>query len=277
MNPLIKKTLLGFTFITSITTAQNQKLEKLWETDSILKVPESVLYDKERKIIYFSNIDGQPHEKDMKGSIGTCDTEGKHVNNNWVTGLSAPKGTAVFNNSLYVTNIDELVIIDIPTAAITQRIAINGAIFLNDVTIDKKGIVYVSDSKAELIHRIEGNKPTTYLAKQPNVNGLLAVDEDLYFVSKGTLWKADKDKNLSKIAEGMDSSTDGLEQAKNKDFIVSAWSGLIYYVKANGKTHQLLDSRAEKLQTADIDFDAENNILYVPRFFGNKVTAYKLK
>lgn len=277
MNSIIKKGLLGLTLISSTLVAQNKTLEKLWETDSILKVPESVLYDKGKKIIYFSNIDGQPNEKDMKGSIGTCDTGGKNINNNWVTGLSAPKGMGIFNNSLYVANIDEVAVIDIATAQITKRIPVTGAIFLNDVTIDDKGIVYVSDSKTETIHRIENGNVTTYITKQPNVNGLLAVGSDLYFLAKGTLWKADKNKSLTKIAEGMDASTDGLEQTKNKDFIVSSWPGLIYYVKADGTKYQLLDSRAEKLNTADIDFDAENNILYVPRFFGNRVTAYSLK
>lgn len=277
MNSFIKISLMGFTIISSTVFAQDKKLEKLWETDATLKVPESVLYDKERKVIYFSNIDGQPHEKDGKGSIGTCDTGGKNINNDWVTGLSAPKGMAVFNNSLYVTNIDELVIIDIPSAKITQRIPVSGAMFLNDVTIDNNGVVYISDSRTEKIHRMEAGKVTEYITNKPNANGLLAVGDDLYFLSKGELWKSDKNKNLTKIADGMDPSTDGLEQTANKDFIVSAWAGAIYYIKADGTKQQLLDSRPEKLSTADIDFDAENNILYVPRFGANKVTAYTLK
>jgi hypothetical protein len=277
MKSIFKNSLLALTFLSTALVAQNKQLVKLWETDTILKVPESVLLNKEKKIIYFSNIDGQPLDKDSKGSIGTCDLNGKNINNNWVTGLSAPKGMAIYNGSLYVSNIDEVVVIDIATAKIKSRIPVAGAIFLNDVTIDDKGIVYVSDSKTEKIHRIENGKVTDYVSGQSNANGVLTVGADLYFLAKGTLWKADKNKKLTKIAEGMDGNTDGLEQTKNKDFIVSSWVGLIYYVKADGSNYQLLDSRAEKLNTADIDFDAENNILYVPRFFGNKVTAYTLK
>jgi hypothetical protein len=277
MKSIIKNGLLGLTFLSTALVAQNKQLVKLWETDTILKVPESVLLSKEKKIIYFSNIDGQPLDKDSKGSIGTCDLNGKNINNNWVTGLSAPKGMAIYKGSLYVSNIDEVVVIDIATAKIKSRIPITGAIFLNDVTIDDKGIVYVSDSKTEKIHRIENGKVTDFVSGQANANGVLAVGEDLYFLAKGTLWKADKNKKLTKIADGMDGSTDGLEQTKDKDFIVSAWVGIIYYVKADGSKYQLLDSRVEKLNTADIDFDAENNILYVPRFFGNRITAYTLK
>jgi sugar lactone lactonase YvrE len=277
MNSIIKNGLLGLTFISSALVAQEKKLEKLWETEATLKVPESVLLDKTKKILFFSNIDGQPLEKDNKGSIGKCDVNGKNINNDWVTGLSAPKGMAIHNTSLFVSNIDELVEIDIPSGQIVNRIPVEGAKFLNDVTIDSKGVIYLSDSQTEKIHRIEAGKVTDYVTNKPNANGVLAVGEDLYFLSKGELWKADKNKNLTKIADGMDPSTDGLEQTKNKDFIVSAWAGLIYYVKADGSKYQLLDSRSEKLNTADIDFDADNNILYVPRFFGNKITAYTLK
>ncbi|HEY4335294.1 MAG TPA: ATP/GTP-binding protein, partial [Puia sp.] len=71
--------------------AQHQ-LVKLWETDSVLKVPESVLYSPEDKLLYNSNIDGQPNEKDGKGSIGKTALDGKIIKVDWVTGLNAPKG-----------------------------------------------------------------------------------------------------------------------------------------------------------------------------------------
>jgi hypothetical protein len=44
-------------------------LEKLWETDSVLKVPESVLFDGDNKVLYATNIDGtdpwERMEKDL--------------------------------------------------------------------------------------------------------------------------------------------------------------------------------------------------------------------
>jgi len=93
----------------------------------------------------------------------------------------------------------------------------------------------------------------------------------------GLLWKCDENKKLTKIADGMDDSTDGIEQTKNGDFIVSCWNGIIYYVKADGSKTVLLDTRAEKMNTADIGFDVDKNRIYVPTFFGNKVVAYQLK
>jgi hypothetical protein len=43
--------------ISELSMAQNS-LTKLWETDSLFKVPESVLYDAENKVLYVANIDG---------------------------------------------------------------------------------------------------------------------------------------------------------------------------------------------------------------------------
>ena len=65
-------------------------LTRLWETDTLLKIPESVLFDAENKILYVSNIDGtDPWAKDGKGSIGKVGLDGKIIATEWVTGLNA--------------------------------------------------------------------------------------------------------------------------------------------------------------------------------------------
>jgi hypothetical protein len=39
----------------------------------------------------------------------------------------------------------------------------------------------------------------------------------------------------------------------------------------------LLDTREQKVNSADIGYDAKNKIVYVPTFFRNSVVAYQLK
>lgn len=269
--------LCGITLFTSALYAQNSQLVKIWETDSVLKVPESVLFNSKSKMLFVSNIDGKPQEKDLKGSIARISLDGKKIEQNWAINLSAPKGMAIYNQTLYVADVDEVVGIDIKTGKVSKRIPVKGAMFLNDVTIDKGGAIYVSDSRTGNVHLIKNGIVSMYLEKQMGVNGLLSVDNNLYLLVKGTLWKSDKTKTLSKVADGMDESTDGIEQTSNKDFIVSCWSGVIYHVKADGSKQELLDTRAEKINSADIGFDAKNNIIYVPTFFKNRVAAYQLK
>jgi len=268
-----------FVWLLSAFNAQAQKKEivKIWETEANLKVPESVLWDKENKTLYFSNIDGESNTKDHKGSIGKMNADGKGVTVDWVSGPSAPKGMGVFGGMLYVADVDEVVVIDIKKTKITQRLPVEGAVFLNDVTIGDKGVVYVSDMRTGKIHLVENSKVKTLLEKLEGVNGLLAKGKDLYLLVNGTLWKCDETKKMTKIADGLDDSTDGVEQTKSGDFIVSCWNGIMYYVKQDGTKTILLDTRAEKMNTADIGFDAEKNRIYVPTFFGNKIVAYELK
>jgi len=274
MNYSILCCLIG---LLSFSKIKSQQVDKLWETEADLKVPESVLYVKENKILYFSNIEGDYKAKDGKGSIGKMDPDGKNKIIEWVAGMNAPKGLGIYKGMLYVADVDEVVVIEIKTAKVTKHIPVKDAVFLNDISINTKGVVYVSDSRTGLVHKIMTSEVETFLDKQEGVNGLLCVGDDLYFLVKGTLWKCGKDKQLTKIAEGMNASTDGLEQTKNKDFVVSGWEGLLYYVTAAGKVTQLLDTREQKLNTADIGFDADKNIIYIPTFFGNSILAYQLK
>ena len=250
---------------------------KKWETDSVLKVPESVLYSAEDKLLYNSNIDGQPNEKDGKGSIGKVGLEGKIIQVDWVTGLNAPKGLGRYGNFLYAADVDAVVVIDIRQAKIVQRIPVEGAVFLNDITVDGKGVVYVSDTRTAKVHRIENGKVTTYLEGITGANGVLSVGDDLYVLGNGILWKASPDRKLTRVADGMDANTDGIERVQGTDFIVTSWVGLIYYVKGDGTKQQMLDTRDQKINSADIGYDPVHRVVYVPTFFKNSIAAYELK
>src|SRR6478735_1850538 len=153
---------------TSLNAQMN--LQMLWSSDTILKVPESVLYSKADKLLYISNIDGKPDEKDGKGSIGKVGLDGKVIQAEWVTGLNAPKGMAIVGSSLWVADIDRMVEIDIKAGKIKRTIAIEGAQFLNDVTAAPDGKIYVSDSKGKTIYKLSNLAPSLFLKslKGPN-------------------------------------------------------------------------------------------------------------
>jgi len=259
------------------SVAQDHALVKLWQTDTVLKVPESVLFDATGKVLYVSNIDGQPWEKDGKGSIGKVGLDGKIISVDWVSGLSAPKGLGLYKNTLYAADVDNVAVIDIAKATITKRIAIEGAQGLNDVSVDNTGKVYVTDSKAGKIYVIDQDTYTLFVEDLKGLNGVLAVGTDVYAVAAGAFWKIGADKKPVKVAEGMEPATDGIEQVAGNEFLISVWNGVIYYVKADGKTQTLLDTREQKSNTADIGYDAATRTVYVPTFFKNCVTAYTLK
>jgi len=276
----MKKTAITFSLLMAAGTvafSQEHQLVKKWETDTLLKVPESALYDAANKIIYVTNIDGQPWEKDNKGSVGKVGLDGKIVTVDWVTGFNAPKGMGLYKNNLYVADVDKVGIIDIKKGVLTQTIPVTGAEGLNDLTVDKNGVICVSDSKTKKIHRIENGQVTTWLENLKGPNGVLINGDNLYILDAGGLYKVEKDKALTKLADGMEASTDGLEHVAGKDFLVSCWIGTVYYVKGDGTKQLLLDTREQKSNTADIGYDPKNRIVYVPTFFKNKIVAYELK
>ena len=142
----------------------------------------------------------------------------------------------------------DIVVIDIPKAKVEHRIPVEGALFLNDVTVSDKGIVYVSDSRTKRIHQLANNKVSVYLENIDGVNGLKSVGDVLYIAGGGKgMLKADAKKNLTKMAS-LPQGGDGIEPIGNGDFIYSSWGGYVYYVYADGRHELLLDTHLRKNQ-----------------------------
>jgi len=270
MKSLIFILLIGTSFSAK---AQTHTLEKMWETDTIVAIPESVLPDK--NILYISLIDGGAWNADGKGGIGKLSFNGKQYNSTWITGLHAPKGMGIVGNRLYVADIDNVAVIDKHKGKIKKKISIEGAQGLNDITISDKGIVYVSDSRVGRIWRIENDVASLYLDTVKGVNGLKAVGTNLYIGAGKNFIKADMNKNITKVTE-LPQSIDGIEPVGNGDFILTSWAGYIFYVSANGNTQTLLETHIDKKNTADVGYNRKNRIVYVPTFNAKTVAAYKL-
>lgn len=249
-----------------------------WESDSTLKVPESVLFDKENQILYVSNVDGQnPWEADGKGSIGKVGLDGKVIAAEWVSGLQGPKGMGKFNGKLYVADLGNIVVIDIAGGKIEKSIPVEGATGLNDISIDPKGVIYVTEMLSKKLYKVENEKVELVLENLKKPNGILAHGDELYLLDDGGFYKVNTDKTLTLIADGMEGGTDGIENIEGNDFIVSCWEGALWHVNTDGTKNLLMDTRAEKKSTADIGFDPATKTVYVPTFFRNTVVAYEVK
>ncbi len=257
--------------------AQKATVQKLWATDTILKVPESVLVDDKENCLWVSNIDGASNGKDGKGSISKLSKTGTPINLDWITGLNAPKGMAKYKQELYVADLTELVVIDIKKGVIKNKIKVEGSVFLNDVTVNKNGAVFVSDSRTGKVHRYENNMVTIEVENLQGPNGLLSIDDQLLILDRGSLLSVTPGGTISKIMDGMDPSTDGIEKVAPNQYIVSCWNGIVYFVAAGAQKITLFDTRSEKINSADIGYDAKNKIIYVPTFLKNSVVAYQLQ
>lgn len=254
------------------------KLEQVWLTPD-LPTPESVLYvsDDDEPYLFVALIDGQGDAVDGKGGIAKLSTEGEVIDKAWLTGLNAPKGMAIYQNRLYVADITELVVVDIKKQALIKKIPVAGSIFLNDVTVNSRGVVFVSDTRTNKVHRVENDEPSLYLENMASANGLKVFGSNLIVGAGPELLLVGPDKKPLTLAKGFAQGIDGIEMTKRGEFIVSCWAGLVYYVYSDGKIELLIDSQTQKINTADIGFDPNTQRVFVPNFFKNSVTAYQLK
>ena len=278
----MKKTLvtLGALALAAAAHAETHKVTKIWETEATLKTPESVRFDAKRKVLYVSNIDGEPWAADGKGSIAKIGLDGKVIAVEWVTGLDCPKGLALSDDGkwLYAADMGGIVVIDVDAGKIRNKIAIPDGQQLNDVVNDK-GTLYVSDSKGKTVYAVKKDKASVYLDEKvlKGPNGLFVHDGALYVLDNDSLNRVEKDKSLKVLASGMPGGADGLENVKGDDFTVSVWSGAVWYVPASGDKVLMFDGKAEKTSTADTGWDPATNTLYVPTFFKNTVIAFKVE
>ena len=259
-------------------SAKTPELVLKWESDSSLKVPESVLFDKAAKVLYVSNIDGtNPWEADGKGSIGKVGLDGKVIAAEWVSGLHGPKGMGMFNGKLYVADLGNIVVIDIAAGKIEKSIPIEGATGLNDISIDPKGVIYVTEYLAKKLYKVENEKAELIAENLTQPNGVLYHNNELFLLDGTGMFKVNTDKSLNKISDGMEGGLDGIENIEGNNFIISCWEGALWHVNTDGTKHLLMDTRAEKRNTADIGFDPATKTVYVPTFFRNTVVAYELR
>ena len=282
------------------------KVNKLWETFSGLKNPESVAYASKQNVLFVSNVNGKPDQKDQNGFISkVSSSNGSIIELNWLTGLNAPKGIAISNDGskLYVSDITDLVEIDIASGRIINRFNAPGSAFLNDVVSDDQGNIYVSDTGTNTIYKLDasslGNSASSSSLQawlqSPQLNGPNGLHIDnkknkLIVVSLGPLSKPGggievidlKDKTISSLGKAGDTSPfgglDGIESdASNTQYYVTDNPmGKVYDVNADGTGYQtLIDLHTQG--AADLGYVSGQSTIIIPLMQENKLVAYKLE
>jgi hypothetical protein len=262
---------------------------ELWTVTEGIQTPESAYVDPASGDIYASSVAGMPAEKDGKGSIAKISADGKTVNATWVTGLNAPKGLRSFEGTLWTTDIDEIVGIDMATGKIKSKTKVAGAQFLNDTAVGSDGTVYVTDMMANKIMALKGGK-TSVFAEGEDLewpNGLLVEGDSLVvggwgkpeadFTTKvpGRLYKLDlKTKKKTLITPEPFANIDGLESDGKGGYIATDYlAGKVLRISADGQSSTLTTFMPS---TADIAFIAADNKLIVPHMNENKIVAYDI-
>ncbi len=291
LNATAKEANTEATSKTSATTSSTQAPKLLWEQKGF-KNPESMLYDKTRDVIYVSNVDGKPNDKDKSGSISLLSSDGKTVKQDWVTGMNAPKGLALVGDTLYVADIDTLVAIDVKTQKIKQRYPIKKAKFLNDVVADKNGDVYVSDFLDNTLYRLHNGKFEKWLADKSleTPNGLFIENGKLLVGSWGVMTDGFKTKKpghmksidmktkkVSNLGSGKPiGNLDGIESDGKGGYFATDWmAGSVLHIDSKGKFRTLLDVNQGSADLGIIK-KKDSTILLIPMMNDNVVRAYQV-
>lgn len=268
-----------------------QEPEMVWEATGF-EAPESALYDASTQVIYVSNIAGDGLEKNGQGYISKLDPDGQIVEQQWATGLDAPKGMALHEGTLYVADIDTLVAIGLDDGKRVDAWTVSQAKFLNDVTVDAQGRVFVSDMLDAAIYVLDGGELSEWL-KGGDItapNGLLAEDDRLVVASWGVLagegFETEtlghlkvvdyETKEVQSLGAGEPlGNLDGVEPDGRGGYLVTDWvNGTLFRIDAQGETEQLLDLDQG---SADLGYIEDQNLAVIPMMMDDRVVAYRIE
>jgi DNA-binding beta-propeller fold protein YncE len=250
-------------------------------------VPESVAFDQLKNRYFISNYGD--------GNIILIDSAGEKTC--FKKELSKSLGMIIHQNILYVVeNPNTIKGFDISNGSPVLDLHINEALFLNDITCDDSGHLYITDSNAKAVFKIN-IIPKTYSlfvkTELDNPNGIVydKLNNRLvvcYFRENAPLDAISlEDSTISTIKFTGFDNLDGLTQDESGNFYVSSWGsgnfssgfkkeGTIYKYD-NLFTKEPVIVSTGHLGPADIYFNIQKNELAIPLFLENNVIFLPLK
>jgi hypothetical protein len=256
------------------------------------EAPESAFWDAGSRSWYVSNVAGAPNDKDGKGWISRIDADGKLVKDVWVDGFNAPKGLRASGNLLFVADLDELAVVDIAKAQVSERLKAPGAQFLNDVEIGPGGQVFVSDMMTNTIYQCAPGKDCQVFLKSDALefpNGLLLDGGKLVVAAwgvivdpatfgtrtPGRLLEVDlKTKAVKPLGDGKPmGNLDGIEK-DGGDYLVTDWvAGKLMRITRKGAVTVLKDGLKN---AADLGYDPKTRRALLPDMGADTVLVLQI-
>jgi DNA-binding beta-propeller fold protein YncE len=258
-----------------------------------LQSPQSFLADPSGEQYFISNANGDPDAKDNNGFITKLDNTGKVIQLQFIQGgaggttLHAPKGMAIADRVLYMTDLDTLRGFDKTTGQLLITVTFekyrqNGtSVALSDVVYDGQSWLYVSDTEANTIYRVNLTQQhaVSIFAKDPILAGprglaLHPKTGRLIVTSwhKGKILEVTTDGVISELVSNSFFSSrfhnlDGVDFDNLGNMYVSDFTaGKVWRMRPDRR----FDVIAEYLPSpADIGVDRKQHLILVPYEYGN--------
>ncbi len=280
----------AFAGFSAIASAADSEPKLVWETEAQLAAPENVILDSKRQQLYVSSINGNPDEVNGLGYLSVVSLDGKITQKEWIKGLNAPKGMEIYQDILYVTDINTLVAIDLEQQRIIARYPAVGAVFLNDAIADGAGNIYVSDMMTESVYRLQNGRLDLWL-KDPALqapNGMLMHDGKLLVGGWGVLTEGFgtstlghlntvdlNTREIKSLGNGQPvANIDGLRADGKGNYLITDWMvGKLLRVSTDGSAKTLLTLTQG---SADIEYLQDKKLVLIPMMMHNTLRAYQL-
>jgi len=245
----------------------------LCTAQNFLNEPESVAYDPASNSYLVSNCGD--------GTIVRIDENGNQsyfsfafVSNYAVLGLFVQGDTllAALNGPT-----PGLAGLDLNTAALLFHIEMPGAQLPNDVTVDRDGIIYVTDCEGDQIYRFIDHEPSVYFTGLNYANGLYydAQNHSILVATSATphsIYSIDiNDSTLTSLVQPPYRILDGLAMDAERNVYYSSWETNSVYKFDSEFTNPPEVFSADHSGPADICIDPVNNLMCIPNYDANRV------
>jgi hypothetical protein len=256
-----------------------------------LSHPVCFIVDPEAGDYFIANVNGAPAARDNNGFVTKLDPQGRVVALKFIgptkaAPLHAPKGLAVVGKVLYVLDLDRVrgydtgrgdLVLDIDMAPYKAK-------FLNDLTRDAEGNLYLSDSQSGFVARIEPahEHRVTILARGPQLDGANGLcihprTGRLVVVTWGTgrVLEVTRQGDVKPWLDRTFEKLDGADFDADGNLHFSAYGeGRVYVAAEDGKARVF---REGIVTPADINIDRAKRLLLIPSFEADSVRAIPLE
>ena len=252
-----------------------------WTTKADFRIPESVVFDSKRDCFYVSNFDQGMTMGPGNQFISRLNRDGTIRELHWVKGIVQPLGMVLREDTLYVAERRNIAVINVDSGVVVKRIPIPGAVFPNDITMDKAGALYVTDTRKNVIFRVADDQVEVWLTGAdvdgPNV---------IYFDRDRILWGNSNDGCLKSVDPATKEVTvlanlgtgfiDGIRPDGHGNILVSLWRGRLFRVYPEGRVEKLVDTTNTGPYIADFEYLPKDHLLIIPAFYFPRVQAIVL-
>lgn len=268
------------------------KMPEKWKVTTGLKAPESIYVEPSTGDLFLSCIgEGGGDGKDGDGWIMRLNRDGQVLSEKWFIGLNSPKGLRSHGSTLYVSDFDRVVGIDLATAKQVSEILIPESKFLNDLACGPDGTVYVTDLVRSCVWAIQDGKASIFAESEEleHPNGILVDGDSLIlggwgrdlqpdFTTKvnGRLLRMNiATKEITAITTEPVGHLDGIESDGRGGYIVTDWmDGRLLRIGRRGRV-RVLKTFAKGL--ADHAYLPEEKLLLLPEMMDNRLTAFEFE